>query len=146
MELKKELRIGNLVQQNGIIYTICKLSNSDIKGHEGGTSFSLDALARPIPLTEEWLKRMGFGLSSTADKLSNWSDSGPTAILVWDNDSTVIIFRKVIGRDKSLNMPIVDSVTVEIKYVHQLQNLYFALTGKELELREEKIEAVLKKD
>jgi hypothetical protein len=27
-------------------------------------------------------------------------------------------------------------LTIEIKYVHQLQNLYFAITGEELKLNE----------
>jgi len=54
----------------------------------------------PIPLTEEWLCKLGFDNNHWATK--------------WILE----------------DMPI----PTGIKYVHQLQNLYFALTGKELTL------------
>ena len=38
----------------------------------------------------------------------------------------------LLNNGKSLHP---DGYDIEIKYVHQLQNLYFAFTGEELELR-----------
>ena len=70
----------------------------------------------PIELTEEWLIKFGHESSFIPDlyeigKLSFYIDDG-------------ICWIDVFG----------DSI--EIKYVHQLQNLYFALTGKELTIKE----------
>jgi hypothetical protein len=72
-----------------------------------------------IPLTEEWLVKFGFKLpaySWIGDKfhLSEW-DRYPLNWCVAMNKNNAIVVSK-------------------LKYVHQLQNLYFALTGEELEL------------
>ncbi len=61
---------------------------------------------KPIPLTEEWLLK--FGLMSIKTELGFW------------NNGDAIYFS--YGFEKS----------IELKYLHQLQNLYFALTGEEL--------------
>lgn len=69
---------------------------------------------KPIPLTEEWLLKFGF---------------------VLDTDSHQIVFM-----NKTLSLYKQDGIywcdilwdSLEIKHVHQLQNLYFALTGNEL--------------
>ena len=68
----------------------------------------------PIPLTEEWLVRLGFkkltqGGSIYKVKDFHVQDFSQLGIYECNNH-------------------------IEIKYVHQLQNLYFALTGQELEL------------
>ena len=67
---------------------------------------------KPIPLTEEWLIRFGFkvviGLSFEFNGFETRKDED--VWIVWKLSSYLIC----------------------IKYVHQLQNLYFALTGKEL--------------
>jgi len=63
----------------------------------------------PIPLTEEWLKRFEYEL------------------IVFD------ITKGDIGFDFWLVPKWSDySVSVNIEHVHQLQNLYFALTGEEI--------------
>lgn len=77
---------------------------------------------KPIPLTEEWLKR--FGLERDGCK-------GIYAFQFLDMDINIHksynIWRLTFERvDRIMN----------IRSVHQLQNLYFALTGKELEWKE----------
>lgn len=75
----------------------------------------------PIPLTEEILLKCGFETSQ------------------WDCHST---FRKDICSDGciviSLEHKYVEigdlTLDIEIKYLHQLQNLYFAISGKELKI------------
>jgi hypothetical protein len=81
----------------------------------------------PIPLTEEWLVKFGMelydGFSSTRvlrlDKnpfdVSNLTYNPVEGLLRFSN-----------GHSKG------SSLIPYVKYVHQLQNLYFALTGKEL--------------
>ena len=70
----------------------------------------------PIPLTEEWLERFGF---------ENNEKTAEHNKFIW--------FKNHIGVSGMLGVV----KPVECKYVHQLQNLYFALTGEELKLREE---------
>lgn len=73
----------------------------------------------PIPLTEEWLLKLGM----KKDGYDYWS--GP------------VYFELAECRDgeyiNSVNSHEYDH-GIKIKYVHSLQNLYFALTGEELKL------------
>lgn len=73
-----------------------------------------------IPLTSEWLERLG--LNPDDHYYYRWNRSGVR--LMKDNKWVYGIFA-----DGSFYY------VSELKYVHQLQNLYFALTGNELELK-----------
>ena len=63
---------------------------------------------KPIPLTEEWLLKFGFEKAY----------------------ETCYQYKDFILNDKFIMMDI--DITIQLKHVHQLQNLYFALTGEEL--------------
>lgn len=77
----------------------------------------------PIHLTREMLERCGF--KADLPDFANWIIlEMPIANLVFDGKE---IFIDDAG--DSLPFP-------HIKYVHQLQNLYYALTGEELEFKE----------
>jgi hypothetical protein len=69
----------------------------------------------PIPLTEEWLLQFGF---ETND------------VRYWQISS----FRLHINRYGELIFKVV-TFEQEIKYVHQLQNIYFDLVGEELTIK-----------
>lgn len=72
----------------------------------------------PIPLTEEWLLELGFQKKEKGyAKLTEMME----------------IFEISFGKHIEINRV---SFNNQIKYVHQLQNLYFALTGEELTLTE----------
>lgn len=79
----------------------------------------------PIPLTEEWLLKFGFekNFNNFYEKLINKDEDDFIGKL------TDYFFAYYI--DKKDNYPL-----IYIKYVHQLQNLYFALTGEELTIKE----------
>lgn len=80
----------------------------------------IDEMFKPIPLTEEWLKK--FWLEKDGDVLG--VDTYYNACFIRKNNRV-----KFIGSyDNS-------KIGKPIKYVHQLQNLYFALTGKELTIK-----------
>ena len=78
----------------------------------------------PIPLTEEWLVKFGFenDKKGLILEFKNYSYS-----YLWFNNNSGQL-RLVSEGGKFLTHD-------NLKYVHQLQNLYFALTGKELEIK-----------
>ena len=103
-----ELRIGNLIQKNGKIHYTNNLTIRDI------FHLSIDDtdIFEPIPITEDWLLKCGF------EK---------------DEYEMFVFNRKVIYK-KNDNTFHFYGCDIEIKHIHQLQNLYFALTGEELEI------------
>ena len=110
-----ELRIGNLVKSGDVEGTIDFHIQFDFD--EGGwyvDDMNIDNV-RPIPLTEEWLVKFGFGkkMASVTHTYSFIKGS------------------MIIGNPLRASMHYND---IELKHVHTLQNLYFALTGEELEL------------
>ncbi len=91
----------------------------------------------PIPLTEEWLKRFGFihndkycRYDSKMWNVRNRPEGKEVSMNVWKaTDKKDDGFWGVTLREEL----VFDDVTpTAIQYVHQLQNLYFALTGEEL--------------
>lgn len=86
-----------------------------------------EAPVEPIPLTEEWLIKFGFkkGYNTYYSYLEIW-------------DSLYIVISKYnaiyISESSDINGQALQVGNFE--YVHQLQNLYFTLTGKDLELKQ----------
>ena len=85
---------------------------------------------QPIPLTEEWLEKFGF--------VCTWcgQGDGQTWELNTPNQLPIVIHGDMypLYFDYSENGSWMYGA--ELKYVHQLQNLYFALTGQELKIKE----------
>ena len=108
-----ELRIGNFVQLNTNITQVDVIDYNQIIA----TEFGLIELKyiKPIPLTEEWLLKFGFYKNDELFTIE-WNEFS-FSIFDFDNGKFAI--------NNSFNY-------VDIIYVHQLQNLYFALTGEEL--------------
>lgn len=79
----------------------------------------------PIPLTEEWLLKFGFNNDGwlRVKDFNLFSLGFAEDMDCYFHDGIDWVDFKY--KDKH-----------NIKYVHQLQNLYFALTGKELEIKE----------
>lgn len=86
------------------------------------TITKLDYL-HPIPLTEEILLKVGFEYDRLEERFNFYGKNECHYILEKQNDW----FFVGIKNSKSINYFVWD-----IKYLHQLQNLYFALTGQEL--------------
>jgi hypothetical protein len=78
--------------------------------------------SKPIPLTEEWLIKFGF-------KRNDWTNEGKPIYYGW-------VFNGVMLEYNNREL-LLDGYqdTLNIKHVHQLQNLYFALVGEELEIK-----------
>ena len=116
----EELRIGNFIivsNPSSPIYLskkptveICNYHHiSDIcKGDE-------DWVYEPVPLTEQWLIDFGFVKCSVSDAY---------------NSHHLTIYKE----DGSFWSDVI-TFGLEIKHVHQLQNLFFAITGEELDYK-----------
>ena len=114
-----DLRIGNLVNYETLEGDVLPniIDWQDLKWlSEDEQSFNL--AHSPIPLTEEWLLKFGFKQDETYV-----SEQNP--------------YLDYIKDEVRISMPYFsfeygDGAFMELKHVHQLQNLYFALTGTEL--------------
>lgn len=114
----KELMIKNYVfNKSGEISKVFALDEDGISVMSNEISYLYEDI-KPIPLTEQCLIDFGFKKEKSLNK--------KTEIYRINLDTGHIIdYRKpyiFLGHFGLYN----------IKYVHQLQNLYFALTGKEL--------------
>lgn len=124
-----ELRIGNIIYTTKRLLDDNSFSTKDsdyrpiyISGIDGenlrdshGYTYYIENY-KPIPLTSEWLAALGF-----EDERLDLGDDWYT--LYSYNDEGFVFMRN----NERLRV---------IKHVHQLQNLYFALTGEELTIKE----------
>jgi hypothetical protein len=128
-----ELRIGNLVylKSKDAIYEIS--SGHDIEEIDDAP---INFDAKPISLTEEWLLKFGFKDVDLNMSGSNWLVKEQKGL--WRQAIRIAYSEK--SEEWSLTLECVSPPTlsiVRLKYVHQLQNLYFALTGEELTIKSE---------
>lgn len=134
-----ELRISNLVnfvnRTNPLkrplqtLLVIQEISQIHVKTSPFGTSlhqvlrydeFNIKDI-EPIPLTEEWVKKFLFVKDEEYDSTFN------LPLSAFNGFTTITI-------DVRAEILLLDLMEIKIKYVHQLQNLYFALTGNELKM------------
>ena len=123
----KELRIGNFLTVSNNVLAISEIKKDCFcfcQQYIDEWEFLFnDYDVQPIQITEDWLKRFGFnGVENDHIKCKNIHLSYSS------------VFNRVFISDEDDDPQTV--VGVNIKYVHQLQNLYFALTGEELEIKE----------
>jgi hypothetical protein len=119
----KELRIGNTISDYGDRIITVKSIEKPIPGikhfisvNENNSMYQPDDI-QPIPLTEEWLLKFGFEDEKHIYRKGRFFIEN----LFGDR----FTFRITINNAESAHAN-------EVKFVHQLQNLYFALTGIEL--------------
>lgn len=120
-----ELRIGNHVVymvdstiKQGVISVISKHKCTLITENNGNISVKVRTNIIGIPLTNEWLVKLGFKWS---DKYCLWFIKEPFYFPL-RSDFSLFIFR--------------DGIKIKPDYVHELQNLYIDLTGQELTIKE----------
>jgi hypothetical protein len=115
----KELRIGNIFGFGEMIHeaTHWDIRNLRVQELKGENSLTY----KPVPLTEEWLLKFGF-------ETSKWDDNNSLRKMIGSNDYTIVFYSNDICEIGGV-------ITKKIEFVHQLQNLYFALTGEELTIK-----------
>ena len=120
-----DLRIGNLVKYCASFVEITSVPKikSEIIYFNFGSTDNYCAYFKeisPIPITEKWLLKFGFYKEHYEDDFTKYCivfEDIKFEFYIYYNGNKKICFGKL---------------TIMFKYVHQLQNLYFALTGKEL--------------
>lgn len=129
----QELRIGNLLEHKGELVTVTMLSMDIDDEYEeiigfvrygtcsderAGWNRALALDLKRIPITPEWLERCGFG----------------DGVLYLNQ-----IMTSIRGANKDTEVRYCDangnSVSRYYQYLHQLQNLYYILTGEELSIK-----------
>ena len=144
----EELMIGNYVFFNN------KISKVSFLREDGKIGVIFSNIYReniyqiePIPLTEEWLLKFGFENWGLGKLYSNEHEKYTRYVLhniidgtsnfevhfVTSNYGGVEHTQFIISCDEDDRI----NFGIDIEYVNQLQNLYFALTGTELELNKE---------
>ena len=117
-----ELRIGNLIEyrisdrfdKRKEWWEVSEIDADDI--HWLSKVMPEDEDFKAIPLTEEWLLKFGFEKEYGAFKLKG--------LKCW--------LTKYTSEPNLYSVNIGNIKLSTLKYVHELQNLYFALTGSEL--------------
>jgi hypothetical protein len=105
-----ELRIGNLVESDEAGITTV---NAHLLLHLNSVKSLISGFVKPITLTEEWLIKFG----AKQDKLERTWYLGDFEIML----PNFFVYK-------------MDCHIRKIKYVHDFQNLYFALNGRELKV------------
>lgn len=132
-----ELRIGNLTEyfikdnldERKEWWEVNTLDINDISDIDR-LGFEL-AGYRPIPITEECLLKFGFVIRNKHYSLNYGGESMRYAFFDIPRNKFILYFHGKFGFNCEEGRKNEDYCIV---YVHQLQNLYFALTGTELTL------------
>lgn len=134
-----ELRIGNKLINEGYIIDVASIHKEHIEFWGNGVyGECFINEAEPIPLNEEWLVKFGFKKGAISYSIDILPFATEYKKLVVD------IFQGILIRngdeDKGrFNDELITLHNCDVRdkiYVHQLQNLYFALVGKELTINE----------
>lgn len=118
-----ELRIGNLVYYNGEIVTITGIT----KEHPFINMITVDYLEweeiYPVLITKERLLELGFKLYPSGNYCKDINDTDN--YLGFDIENHLGSVWLNIGDE---------GVRIQCEFIHELQNLYFALTNNELKV------------
>jgi len=118
---KTHLRLGNYVMDEDSVVMITELTSKHAN-HSQAFNCPYDDL-EPIPLTPEILEKCGF------EKNEDGDDG-----YYYDLSANGILF--IEGDKKGYCEVFLDMIEeVRVRYLHQLQNLYFSLTGQELNVK-----------
>lgn len=118
----KELRIGNWVSYLGSNTQINSISIGEPCGYVSTfkSGIIIQNQIEPISLTEDLLLKCGF-------EEKQWGDEDDPPVF-YKNGLTISC--KTWGKDSFY----LNSYDIDVTFLHQLQNIYYALTGKELEV------------
>lgn len=129
----KELRIGNLVNAissepnasypTGVVQVVDILDGDGINLSQIECAAYREQDIEGIPLTEQWLKTLGWRWNNgyENDKFPHIAIDGGMATVVSGNPWSFWVM--------------INNTQVRLRHVHQLQNLAFALTRKDIDVK-----------
>lgn len=124
----KELRIGNFINLTKDDFKSVKVWELDAFDiYESSETNCVDI--QPIPLTEEWLVKLGGKVLE--DDCYYFELTNDEILAVESSDFSYGIYESIDDSNSGKGY----STYRLLESVHQLQNLYFELTGKELETK-----------
>lgn len=140
----KDLRIGNYIQNINSkkierVASINDLGHVKFRETESGMKVVVFANINEyeyISINEEWLFNFGFEFKDLVMSQTKWLVKEQKN--QWRKEFR--IGKYTHSKHWSFTMECVSPPTlslIDLNYVHELQNLYFALTGEELELKSE---------
>lgn len=121
-----ELRIGNYIRYREAVVKVTGINTENF--HEGGVYFDYHGRTRigcsedridPVMVSEDWLLKVGFKKHVDDNKTPFWNKY--PLQLCWHPVDGFEYFHRQFT-----------CYFIKMKYVHQVQNLYYCLTGKEL--------------
>jgi len=123
-----ELRIGNYIN---ISKEVCKMQLVNFADIHYTDSFEN---YEPIPLTEEWLLKFGFekGNHNWFRLYFNYDNLADSDCFTYNINSKMLCLESFYGGEKKGSIQL---LSLNEKYVHQLQNLYYCLCGEELKIK-----------
>ena len=120
-----ELRIGNYVD-----IVTCYPKEKIILEIREDSIVTTDGDIKTLPwvhgmyITEEWLLKFGFGFNKSRSRFNVFENDAFSLFCSFDQANGFQIWFETELSECPLN----------VEYIHQLQNIYFALTQKELEI------------
>jgi hypothetical protein len=133
-----ELRLGNwikfpqnLIQEQQLVYIDARKEKNDY--------------SEPIPITEKWLLNFGFEdmKEQVFCKEIQGNESGDYDLVISKDGDDWDIILQDLDKTQSVENEFTEFQLNSIKFVHQLQNLYFVLTGNELQLLDAAIKPLM---
>lgn len=126
---KEELRIGNYVNdKHGVQVIVYGITDSV---HLKNNHLIPLCWIVPIPLTEEWLMKLGFESYFGSDPQERPAVKEFSIFVNGFNFKIVML-----SEDVQKFTYFFTNGDIDVEHVHQLQNLYFAITGQELTLKQ----------
>lgn len=127
----KNFRIGNVIKYDNRIFTIDTIAEEfpTLDTIEFGVGVVDWNNIELIELTEDWLQEMGFKMYAESVVCKGWG--------IGENPLThdyLLTLTWMKNDDGTLAECFYKNGHYVIKYVHELQNLFFAITRQELEL------------
>lgn len=125
-----ELRMGILIEKDNVMYKFLSLEQNHastsqyrmyfVETLDGKLGKYYSSHFKPIPLTPEILEKCGFEITGQTEHPNNiWTKYGEESKFELEQIIHFFLYdNKCFG--------------TQVNYLHQLQNLYFALAGEEL--------------
>ena len=113
-----ELRLGNIILLDNCQERIDSITENILSVEGMNGCYSISEI-KPISLTEQWLIDFGFHYLKTMEGYKIYELNNIRLSIYMSNDKNGAWLSVYRG-------------TIIVKFIHQLQNLYYALTGEKL--------------